>query len=358
MRNLITIALLVFCLPIVAQQIGPNVSWDKETHDFGEIKEADGKVTHKFEFTNTGNEPLVVTNVRPSCGCTSSDYTKEPVMPGAKGYVSATFNPLRRPGKFSKTITITTNTEKPTTILRFTGNVIQKPKSKEELHPRKLGNLNVKTNHLALGSVKNTDIKTDQIPMINLTDAPIQIEFKNVPSHLKIKALPAKLNPNEEGKIVVTFNAEMKNDWGFVMDKITVLVNGETDDNKNRISVSASITEDFSGINKADAPIASFDNKVFNFGKIRQGEKVSHNFNLTNSGKSDLIIRKTKASCGCTLLNLDKKVIAPGETATFDVTFDSNGKKNRQNKSITVITNDPNNSQISLRISGEVEVPN
>lgn len=361
MKRIITIVLIAVSLPMFAQQLGPHISWDNDKYDFGEILEANGKVTHKFEFTNTGNEPLVITNVRPSCGCTSSDYTKEPVMPGSKGYVSATYNPLRRPGKFSKTITITTNTESPTSVLRFTGNVIPKPKSKEEQFPRKMGELRLKTNHLAFATVYNTQKKTDKIEIANITSHSLDIEFENVPKHISVKAFPASLKPDEVGYIEVTYDAAAKNDWGFVMDKVVVLVNGDNNNRKNRLSISASITEDFGSMTaeeKANAPKAVFDSKVFDFGKIEQGQKVSNTFVLTNQGNSDLLIHKTKASCGCTLLNLDKKVIAPGETAKFDITFNSNGKRNKQNKSITIITNDPSNSQISLRITGFVEIPN
>lgn len=358
MKKILIILLGLISLTTFAQQVGPNISWENERHDFGEIKEADGKVTHKFSFSNTGSEPLVITNVRPSCGCTSSDYTKEPIAPGGKGYVSATFNPLRRPGKFSKNITVTSNATPPTTVLRFTGNVIAKPKSKADLYPRQLGDLRLKTNHLALARVANTAVKTDSVPMANLTDKELKIEFQNVPEHIKIKAVPETLQAGATGYIEVTYDAKKKNDWGFLMDKIIIAINGNTNSNKNRLSVSASITEDFSALTadqRINAPKMEFDSKVFNFGTIKQGEKVSHKYKFSNQGKSDLVIRKTKASCGCTLFNLDKKVIPAGESAEFDVTFNSTGKMNRQNKSITIITNDPENAQVSLRITGTVE---
>ncbi len=359
MKKIISIILVALSLPIFAQQVGPNISWDNDKFDFGEINEEGGKVTHKFDFTNTGNEPIVITNVRPSCGCTSSDYTKEPVAPGSKGYVSATYNPLRRPGKFSKTITVTTNTTPPTAVIRFTGNVIPKPKTKEDLYPRKVGELSLKTNHLALAKIANTQVKKDSIPMANLSANVLNIAFENIPQHLTIKAVPSVLKAGQTGYIEVTYDAKKKNDWGFIMDKVVVSINGNTNSNKNRISISASISEDFASMTpeqKASAPKIVFDNKVFNFGTLKQGESVSNTFTFKNEGNSDLLIRKTKSSCGCTIFNLDKKVIHSGETAKFDVTFNSAGKSNRQNKSITIITNDPNNSQLSLRITGNVEV--
>ena len=90
---------------------------------------------------------------------------------------------------------------------------------------------------------------------------------------------------------------------------------------------------------------------------MKQGDKKDHTFSLKNEGKSDLIIRNVRSSCGCTAVAPSKKVIAAGETAPIDVTFDSRGKRGRQSKTITVITNDPKNSTTTLRISGNVIAP-
>jgi len=84
---------------------------------------------------------------------------------------------------------------------------------------------------------------------------------------------------------------------------------------------------------------------------MKQGDKKDYTFNLTNSGKSNLHIRNVRSSCGCTAVAPSKKVIAPGETVPIKVTFDSRGKRGRQSKSITVITNDPKNPTSTLRVS-------
>ena len=82
------------------------IKWDKEIHDFGDIEK--GKpVTYEFSFTNTTNETVLITNVKPACGCTAANYTKTPIKPGEKGMVAATFN-AASPGEFQKTVTILT----------------------------------------------------------------------------------------------------------------------------------------------------------------------------------------------------------------------------------------------------------
>ncbi|MCU4187852.1 DUF1573 domain-containing protein [Flavobacterium sp. HXWNR29] len=82
------------------------IKWDKEIHDFGDIEK--GKpVTYEFSFTNTTNETVLITNVKPACGCTAANYTKTPIKPGEKGMVAATFT-AASPGGFQKTVTILT----------------------------------------------------------------------------------------------------------------------------------------------------------------------------------------------------------------------------------------------------------
>lgn len=359
MKKLLTLcAALVSFTMCNAQTKGPVISWDEAKYDFGEIKEADGPATHKFEFTNTGSEPLVITNVKPSCGCTTSDYTKEPVMPNAKGFVSATYNPAGRPGPFNKSITVSTNCTPENTTIRFSGKVLEKEKTLADLHPRTIGELNLEQNHVSLLKVKNTEVRIDSTSIANLTENPLKVTFKNVPNHLTIEAIPETLQPNQKGKIVVKYDATKRSDWGFVMDKVTVAINDDTNGNKNLLSISATIEEDFSKMSEkelANAPKLIFEDDRFDFGTITEGDKVTHSFTFRNDGKQDLIIRKVSTSCGCTVVDKKTDIIKPGETSSIDITFNSAGKSNRQNKTITVICNDPKNSQQILHIVGDIK---
>lgn len=126
-KLLLIVVVFAFAGALFAQQEGPAISWKSTVHDFGTFKEEAGIQTATFEFVNTGNAPLYITNVKASCGCTAAEYTKEPIQPGAKGYVKAAYNPANRPGKFNKSITVTTNeTPQPTSVLYIKGEVIPK----------------------------------------------------------------------------------------------------------------------------------------------------------------------------------------------------------------------------------------
>jgi hypothetical protein len=140
------------------------------------------------------------------------------------------------------------------------------------------------------------------------------------------------------------------------MHRVYLNVDGQ-DDYRNSIAVSTTLEEDFSKLSAEDlksAPVVSYDSESFDFGDIKPSSKNEHVFSLKNAGKKDLIIRDVKSSCGCTAVSPSKNVVPSGESVPLKVVFDSTGKSGRQNKTITVITNDPKNPTTVLRISSNI----
>jgi archaellum component FlaG (FlaF/FlaG flagellin family) len=98
-----------------------EIKFDKETNDFGNIPQG-VPATYEFVFKNTGKTPLIVTNAAASCGCTTPEWTKEPIKPGKTGTVKATFN-AASPGPFTKSVTVVSNAKNSTVILYLKGDV-------------------------------------------------------------------------------------------------------------------------------------------------------------------------------------------------------------------------------------------
>lgn len=97
----------------------PEFQFEEETHDFGNIPQGT-PVTCTFNFKNIGKEPLTISNVSKSCGCTTPEWTKEPIQPGKSGYVKATYNAAAA-GSFTKTLTVSSNAKTPTKVLTIKG---------------------------------------------------------------------------------------------------------------------------------------------------------------------------------------------------------------------------------------------
>jgi len=96
----------------------PEFEWVDIEHDFGTINEGD-KVTHIYTFKNTGAVPLIIESVRPSCGCTAPNWTREPIAVGGTGEVEVVFDSKGKPNAQNKTVTVTANTWPQSTVLRF-----------------------------------------------------------------------------------------------------------------------------------------------------------------------------------------------------------------------------------------------
>lgn len=102
----------------------PQLVFEYEEWDFGEVPEGP-KVSHDFWFTNKGKEPLVLYNVRASCGCTTPYWPREPIPPGEKGKITVEYTTAGRPGPFTKTVTINSNAVTPTKVIRIKGVVVR-----------------------------------------------------------------------------------------------------------------------------------------------------------------------------------------------------------------------------------------
>ncbi len=343
-----------------AQNDGPVIKFDNTSHDFGKFKEEAGPQTYEFVFVNEGTSDLLVSRVAASCGCTTPEWTKQPVKPGEKGYVKVTYDPRNRPNKFKKTAAVYTNGKPQVSVLIIEGDVEPRVLTTEEIFRWPVGDkLRFKSNHLAFTDVIKGEKKIRVMEIINVSGEDVKLGFERVPAHLAMKAKPEVLKAGEKGIIEGVYNSELKDDWGYVNDLIRLKVNDEIVNGLYMV-VSANLTEDFNSMSRAElenAPVASFESTKFDFGKINQREKANVKYNFKNTGKSDLILRKIRSTCGCTTVTPPSTVIKPGEESTIEAVFDAGVRKGKQHKVITVITNDPKHSQINLILTGEVNDP-
>ncbi|WP_128546597.1 DUF1573 domain-containing protein [Larkinella soli] len=124
MKKAFSLFVVFFAITTVAFAQKGVLKFSSESHDFGKVPQGT-PVTYTFEFTNTGTDPVVISNAQPSCGCTTPDWTKSAVLPGQKGFVKATYNAASM-GAFNKNVTVTSNAERSTIVLNLTGEVTAK----------------------------------------------------------------------------------------------------------------------------------------------------------------------------------------------------------------------------------------
>jgi ribosomal protein L30E len=352
MRKLV-LFLILFSSVFVGAYAQAKIQFSEVKHDFGNIKEVDGPASHVFAFKNTGNAPLIIQNVETSCGCTSPDYSKEPVLPGKSGFVKATFDPTGRPHTFDKSLTVISNAETNRVVLGIKGNVDPKVLTIEEQYPFAVGQVRMKNSILELYRISSSSLRTENLDVINTGTTPAIVSFENVPAHITVKAEPVSIPAGAKGVIQCTYNAAKKKDFGLVTDAITVKVKAE----KGVLTVRATLEEDFSALTAAElaqAPVVVAKETNHNFGKVKKGNSVTGNFEITNDGKSDLIIRKITNDCDCVKSSIGLTTIKPGKTTTLklELTATDLGDKFY---GTTITVNSPKQRQYTFYMTGTVE---
>lgn len=345
----------------VAQQ--PTIHFDKQSHDFGKINEADGKVTTVFSFKNEGMSPLVLSNVRASCGCTTPKWTRQPVEPGQTGEITVTYNPNGRPGNFTKTITVTSNADQPTVRLTIRGQVIPKPAKPIDSYPVKMGELSLKAREIHFGDLmKNSgqsSLKTIEYANLNSKE-PIRLgllapNVNYIEGALSLDTIPT----GKTGKLNLLFNVDKCPVYGPVTETIYLVINNtvkRTDE--YRITLHANLREDFSKMSDNDlrnAPIAEME-RVIDFGTVFAGKKAKQALTVSNAGAAQpLAIRRVVNENTMFKINAPKNIRC-GKKGDIKIELNTAGmEKGQYSRKIAVIVNDPKHPVTDITIKWTVE---
>lgn len=359
MKKLVLFAsFLIVAVSAMSQMAVTSLKASENQHDFGTFREEAGRQTYDFYFTNTGTQPLVIQNVVASCGCTTPEWTKQPVPPGGKAKITAIYDPKDRPGAFNKTLSVYTNTKPEVTVLTIKGEVTPREKTIEELFTFPVGGVRFESVQLAFTNIKKNAKKIRVMQVVNTSKSPAKIEFDNVPAHLQLKVSPETLKPGEKGIVEGTFDASKNPGWGNVSDIVRVKINGVPQENVYYY-VSANLVEDFSQLSKDElenAPVFNISATTVDLGKIKSGTQNEVEFKFTNTGKSDLYIRHVRATCGCTAIHGSQGApVKPGQSGSIKATFNSGGYSGKVTKAIYVYANDPKKSEVVLMLTADVD---
>ena len=355
MKNLfISISFLLLGTVALSQ---PKMQLLTTEHDFGVFKEEAGRQTFNFIVTNTGDSALVISNVVPSCGCTTPEWTQNPIPPKGQGKVTAIYDPAGHTGVFTKTLSVHTNSKPELVVLVIKGEAQPREKTIEELYTFAAGPVRFESNQMAFTNIKKNEKKIRVMPVINNSSTNIKLEFDGLPQHLELKANPETLKPGQKGLVEGTYDATKNQGWGFINDIVKIKINGIVQNNIY-LYISANLMEDFSGLSKDDllnSPVIRFATTTVDIGTMPQAASKDVEFKFKNEGKRDLNIRFIRAVCGCTAIQQGGPVVKSGQESSIKATFNSgNYPPGKVIKQIYVYTNDPKNSEIVLSFNAEI----
>jgi hypothetical protein len=347
MRRVALIGLIIVQLTPLLGQLAKPVRFAEETFDFGMIMEEDGPVTHTFSFTNAADRPVMVLAVKPSCGCTTPEWSKEPILPGKSGMVKAQFDPKGRPGYFHKSLTVTTDFDGQPVTLYIKGQVSSRNLTTSSEYQAVSGKLKFRSLSFNLGKIYRKDEFTLRtIDFVNAGDKPVTFLDKfDAPAHIRVDMAPKTIEPGQRGEIRIGYNALRKGVYGFHQDKITVHTDDEVYPNKD-FTVYATLEDYFAPVSArelANAPQLYITEMSVDLGNIKFRQSSSREIVFTNVGKSVLEIRNIQGNCSCLVAVADKESLKPGESGTIKITFTPEDRRGTQTKAVTVYSNDPQN---------------
>lgn len=359
MKKMLLMSVLLFSIAAMAQQ--PVITFNKTTHDFGKINESDGRVTTIFEFKNEGMSPLVLSNVRASCGCTSPKWTREPIEPGQSGQITVTYNPSGRPGRFQKTVTVTSNAMEATTKLYIKGEVIPKPAKQEDQYSIKMGNLSLKRKNINFGSVRKGAPKQVSIEYANTTQETLTVEllYNTDETYLKTWVSMPSLAPGQTGKIDLTLSTQECPIYGPLESKLYVKVNGKrvlTDE--YAIIIKANIVEDFTKMTAEEMQLAPITEvaTTLDLGVVKAGKKVNSKVVLGNVGVNPLYIRRVYSNDKNLTTLPPKSAIKGGKKGEIKLELNTQNMSSAQySREVIIITNDPKRSVVKVKVNWTVE---
>lgn len=352
------LAMAMLSVAAMAQQA--VITFEKTEHDFGKINEADGRVTTIFEFKNEGMQPLVLSNVRASCGCTTPKWTKEPIEPGQTGQITVTYNPNGRPGRFQKTVTVTSNASEATKKLYIKGEVIPKQAKPVNQYPVKMGELSLKAKSINFGTIKKGDKAQKEIEYANLTDKDMQVDLavNGADNYLYADMTLKTLKPKETGKLTAIFDGEACKLYGPVEMTVYPVVNGEKILNSTyAVQLTADVVENFDQLTvseRQNAPIAEAEKELY-LGKVAAGKKLVKNIDVKNVGSSTMAVRRAYSANKEITLSAPKSV-KNGKVGHIKLTINTEGlEKGHYDREVLIITNDPVNPRQTVKINWTIE---
>jgi len=350
----------IFCTLLVERasaQRSDFLTFQEKVFDFGVVREEAGPVTHVFEFENTSERSVKILAVKPSCGCTTPDWSKEPVKPGSKGFVTAKFDPASRPGFFNKTLTITTDYSSESVILTIKGSVSLK--GDNSIFREARGSWRLISASFNMGKVLIKDEMTwKDFEVLNASDKEVALIGTPVaPAYIKVMVTPSSLKPGEKGTIRIGYNGKLKNAYGFHSDNVEFITDDDVMPGKS-FSVQATLEDYFPPLSKeevAKAPKLWLSETALDLGRFSSNNSIEKQITLSNTGKKELSLRSIQSNCQCIVASTEATTIAAGKSAVLTIRFDPAERKGTQQKFITIYSNDPVNPVQRISIAAYVE---
>lgn len=341
----------------LASQAQARFTSNIETFDLGQV-EWKYPATAQYMVTNTGDQPLVLTDVQPDCACTTLRWTQQAIAPGAKGSIEVTFD-AQALGSFKKSIAVYTNAQPHLVRLYLSGKVVTKITDFTRTHPYVFGPIRTDINTLDFPDVNRGEHPVIRMSVVNEGEKPYEPVLMHLPSYLDMEVKPSVLQTGERGEITLTLNSEKLLGLGLTQSSVYLAkFSGDKVSDETEIPISAVLLPDFSGLTateKANLPKIEISQTEIDMSTVLQKKKKAKcDLLITNTGKRTLDINQLQVFHPAVGVSMKKNALQPGESTRLRVTVDKrNIGKHRRHLRLLMITNDPTQPKVEIDIKAK-----
>ena len=309
-------------------------------------------------FTNKGDKPLTIKEVKASCGCLDVSYPKTSIAAGARGEINLTFD-AKLLGSFYKEVEVLTDASDKPSYVAIQGTVVTEVHDYSEEFPIDLGNVRLVTNSIEFEDVNRGDHPTAELRILNADRTAFRPELMHLPPYLSAEYLPEDIPAGKMGTIRLTLDSEKLSTLGlnqtsiylsrYMGDKI-----GET----NEILVSAILLPSFADMSEealAKAPELSISESSVDMGAFNGKKSIARTIILTNTGQSDLHIQQVQVFNKAISVSIANSTIRPGKTTKLKISVSSHYMgKSKGRMRVLLITDAPKQAKqyINVDVNG------
>lgn len=352
----LAVVFLLVCRCLGAQE-QPVIVFDSQEWDFGTVNEADGPVAHTFIFRNLSPEPVQIDHVATSCGCTTVEYSTDPVAAGGSGSLTVVLDPARSEGFVMREVEVYTKDRKGYAHLSVSADVTPIPKGLSQLYPQLLaGTLRTNALRCNFGYVAQGDSVAKVIRVANTGDRPVALSLLTTGGRYGMTAgCPPSIAPQEVVNVHISYKIPVGEAYyGMIHDSVWVLADGEK--SAEPVAVSAIRTDRFTADKAAPRPVMRLTPEYIDWGRQAPGRTCRRTVVIANVGEADLVLRHVGVSQATSVSFGSGQVIKPGESVRATVTATiSRLPHSRVTGSVFLTTNDPQRPFRELRWQAETK---
>lgn len=311
-------------------------------------------VTVKFELENTGSSPIVINNVRTSCGCTTVEYPKQAIPAGDHFVVNATYD-ARMMGHFSKDVGLYTNNSEKPIYLTMRGVVVDEVVDFDANYDFTIGSLKTDADNVEFDDVNRGEMPVKKIHIMNTSNKTLSPTVMHLPNYLKASVSPTNIAAGRTGVVTLMLDSKHIRDYGLTQTTLYLgMFPGDKVASEKELPVSVVLLPAFTELTEsemANAPQISLSSETVDIdfnGKSKKSETIL----INNIGHSELDISSLQMFTNGLSVKLNKSKLQPGEQAKLKITAEAKAlRRVRTKPRVLMISNDPMKSKIVININ-------